>query len=70
MEQAHASTDTEQASCQLRPAVEEFEKQFLRNALAQNDGCKTSTAAMLGIDRKTLYSKLKKYGILEPVQLP
>jgi len=47
----------------LRFAVEAFEKQFLRDALAQNHGCKVKTADMLGIDGKTLYTKLRKYGM-------
>ena len=53
-----------QDSQQLRMAVEDFEKQFLLDALDQNQGNKAKTAAMLGIDRKTLYTKLKKYGVL------
>jgi DNA-binding NtrC family response regulator len=44
--------------------LEEFEKQFLLNALKQNRGHRGKTAAMLGIDRKTLYMKLKKYGVI------
>jgi DNA-binding NtrC family response regulator len=47
----------------LQMAVEEFEKQFILDALRQNQGHKAKTAAMLGIDRKTLYTKLKKYGV-------
>lgn len=45
-------------------AVEAFEKQFILDALKQNQGHRAKTAAMLGIDRKTLYTKLKKYGVI------
>ena len=45
-------------------AVEAFEKQFILDALKQNQGHRAKTAAMLGIDRKTLYTKLKKYRVI------
>lgn len=45
-------------------AVEIFEKNFITRALQQNENNKTKTAAMLGVDRKTLYAKIKKYGII------
>lgn len=48
----------------LRTALEEFEKQLIIDALEQNQGHRAKTAEMLGIDRKTLYTKLKKYGVL------
>jgi DNA-binding NtrC family response regulator len=47
----------------LRIALEECEKQHILGVLEQNQGHKGKTAAMLGIDRKTLYTKLKKYGV-------
>ena len=53
-----------QKSRNLRMAVEEFEKQFITETLEQNRGHRGKTAAMLGIDRKTLYTKLKKYGVI------
>jgi DNA-binding NtrC family response regulator len=48
----------------LQMAVEAFEKQFILDALKQNQGHRAKTAAMLGIDRKTLYTKLKKYRVI------
>lgn len=48
----------------LRAAMEEFEKQFILDVLKQNLGHRGKTAAALGIDRKTLYTKLKKYGVI------
>lgn len=54
----------EQGPQNLRKTVEEYEKEVLLDALAKHQGNKAKTAAMLGIDRKTLYTKLKKYGVL------
>jgi DNA-binding NtrC family response regulator len=48
----------------LRMALEEFEKQLIIDALEQNQGHRGKTAEILGIDRKTLYTKLKKYGVI------
>jgi len=49
----------------LADAVEEFERQYIIHLITKNHGHKGKTAAMLGIDRKTLYRKLKKYGVLK-----
>lgn len=51
----------------LADAVQEFEKAYITRLIAINHGHKSKTAAMLGIDRKTLYRKLKKYGVLEEI---
>jgi two-component system response regulator AtoC len=48
----------------LQEALKEFEKQLILDALKQNLGHRGNTAAALGIDRKTLYTKLKKYGVI------
>jgi DNA-binding NtrC family response regulator len=40
-----------------------FEKQLIQTALAQSDGQIRPAARILGIDRNTLKSKLKKYGL-------
>jgi DNA-binding NtrC family response regulator len=48
----------------LQIAVEAFEKRFILDVLKQNQGHRAKTAAMLGIDRKTLYTKLKKYRVI------
>lgn len=42
---------------------EETEKQLIINALRQTGNNKSKAAALLGIDRKTLYNKLKHYEI-------
>ena len=45
----------------LSEAVEQFEKQYIRSILEQNRWSRTKTAAVLGIDLKTLYRKMKRY---------
>jgi len=47
----------------LRAALERFEAQFLREALARNGGNQTHTAAELGLSRRGLIDKLIKYGL-------
>jgi len=43
--------------------LEEVEKEHIKNVLKSQHGNKSKTAQVLGIDRKTLYSKIKKYRI-------
>jgi DNA-binding NtrC family response regulator len=59
-----SNTEACRKSGNLHMAVEAFEKQFILDTLKQNQGHRAKTAAMLGIDRKTLYTKLKKYRII------
>jgi DNA-binding NtrC family response regulator len=47
----------------LRDAVENFEKRYIYQVLNLNQGQKGKTAEALNIDRKTLYIKMKKYGL-------
>jgi two-component system response regulator HupR/HoxA len=47
----------------LRSQMESFEKQFLSEALARNNGNQTRTANELEISRRTLIDKINKYGI-------
>jgi two-component system response regulator HydG len=54
----------EQEPQNLRKTMEGYEKEVLLDALAKHQGNKAKTAAMLGIDRKTLYTKLRKYGVM------
>lgn len=49
----------------LRTAVQEFEKAYLFSLLNRHRWNRTRVAAILGIERKTLYLKLKKLGIQE-----
>jgi Response regulator containing CheY-like receiver, AAA-type ATPase, and DNA-binding domains len=46
-------------------ALEELEKRYIRYIYFKSSRNKARTAEILGIDRKTLYSKLAKYGIGE-----
>jgi len=48
----------------LRSAMEVFEKRFILNALNQNQWRRAKVASMLGIDPKTLYTKMKKSGFI------
>ncbi len=47
----------------IRGAVEEAEIQEIRKALASTGGNQTAAARILGVTRRTLWAKLKKYGI-------
>ena len=44
-------------------SLKELERQAISDALARWEGRKTKTAAELGIDRKTLFNKIKEYGL-------
>ena len=43
--------------------LSELEKQHIMRVLDETRGHKSQTASLLGIDRKTLYQKIKKYGL-------
>ena len=45
------------------PSLEGMEKDHILKVLHDTDGNQSKASQMLGIDRKTLYLKLKKYGI-------
>jgi two-component system nitrogen regulation response regulator NtrX len=45
----------------LKEAVDRFEEEFIRGALARNDGNMAETARQLGVERSHLYKKLKKF---------
>jgi two-component system response regulator HydG len=45
------------------PSLEEMEKNYILRVLKEANGNQSKTSQLLGIDRKTLYLKLKKYGI-------
>jgi PAS domain S-box-containing protein len=48
---------------QLRVAKADFEKRYILTALKQNRWHRAKAAAVLGIDPKTLYTKMKKIGL-------
>ena len=43
--------------------LSELEKQHIKRVLDETRGHRSQTANLLGIDRKTLYQKIKKYGL-------
>lgn len=45
------------------PSLEEMEKDYILRVLKEANGNQSKASQILGIDRKTLYLKLKKYGI-------
>jgi len=49
----------------LREALEEPERRILIEALELNDWSRQRTAAMLGINRTTLFNKMRKYALLD-----
>ena len=48
----------------LKKALEEPEKRIIERALAFCDGNRTRTAALLGVNRTTLFNKMRKYDLL------
>jgi DNA-binding NtrC family response regulator len=43
--------------------LEELEKRHIKRVLSETRGHRSQAAHLLGIDRKTLYQKIKKYGL-------
>jgi DNA-binding NtrC family response regulator len=48
----------------LEEALQEPEKRIILAALAAHDGSRQAAAAQLGINRTTLYKKMKRYGLM------
>jgi DNA-binding NtrC family response regulator len=51
------------ADMSMNPSLEEMEKNYILRVLKEAGGNQSKASQLLGIDRKTLYLKLKKYGI-------
>jgi two-component system response regulator AtoC len=51
------------ADLSVNPSLEEMEKNYIIRVLKETGGNQSKASQLLGIDRKTLYLKLKKYGI-------
>jgi DNA-binding NtrC family response regulator len=68
---AEISRGRNSSSGQSRPithlelAVEQFEREYIRRALTLTMGERRRAAVLLGVSRKTLWSKLKKYGLAD-----
>ena len=54
---------SEMTGLTLAERVGAYEKQLIVDALRMHDGNRTETADALGLGRKTLYEKMKKFGI-------
>ncbi|MCE9594928.1 MAG: sigma 54-interacting transcriptional regulator [Planctomycetes bacterium] len=52
------------AAQNLKDALAEPERELIRRALAEHDGCRKATAAALGVNRTTLFNKMRKHGLL------
>lgn len=50
----------------LRDAIESLEKMMIKEALANTNWNRSRAAAILGIPRKTLFRKMKKFGVVSP----
>jgi nitrogen regulation protein NR(I) len=44
-------------------SLEDLERQYIQEVLKRTRGHQTRTAAILGIDRRTLYRKIRRYGL-------
>ncbi len=60
------STGSADEESGLQTTIEAFEKQYIARILEQNDWHRGKTAAFLCIPPKTLYRKMKKYGMFGP----
>jgi DNA-binding NtrC family response regulator len=47
----------------VRKAVERVERSMIHAALAEHNGNRTASAEMLGVNRKTLFNKMREYGM-------
>ncbi len=56
------------AKANLKQALEDPERQIIREALEAHNWNRTQTAKALGINRTTLYKKMKRLGLLAPRQ--
>lgn len=61
---SNAGDEEKTPNLPLELTVEQFEKQVILNTLQDCRWKKTKTAEKLGVNRKTLYQKMKKYGML------
>ncbi len=59
-----SSAVSETAGLTLREALAGPEMQIICDALSANGGCRQATAAQLGINRTTLYKKMKRFDLL------
>ena len=58
------SSDTSEKRIPLKKALGDFEKNYIQDILTQNRWHKIKTAKILGVSRKTLFRKMKNYGLI------
>jgi DNA-binding NtrC family response regulator len=63
-------TERKDANESLATARERFEREYILSVLAQTEGSKTMAAKILGLSRKGLWEKCKRYGIAIGVTEP
>ncbi|MGA1842523.1 MAG: helix-turn-helix domain-containing protein [bacterium] len=56
-------SEIEKDDSDFQKAVETLEKRLILHSLEKNKWNRTKTAMMLGLPRKTLFRKMKKYGL-------
>lgn len=61
----HETTFLQGPLLPLKKALEAPEKRIIERALAANGGNRNSTAKMLGVNRTTLFNKMRKYDLLD-----
>jgi DNA-binding NtrC family response regulator len=61
----HLGEVSEQEGVKLHEALEMLEKQLIINVLEQHHWHRGKTAESLGIPRRSLQRKMKKYGLVE-----
>jgi two-component system, NtrC family, nitrogen regulation response regulator NtrX len=59
----HARTPAVEPSLPLSEARERFERDYILQALAAQNGNMSRTAEVLGVERSNLYKKMKAFGI-------
>jgi len=59
--QSGAARESMEEGLSLKQAIRRFERQFIEAVLEKNGGSRTRTAAALGISRRALSEKLRKY---------
>ncbi len=63
-----ACEDCGSESINLRGQMEKYEKQLIQEMLNEYQWHRTKVAKRLGVDRKTLFSKMKRYGLLGSIE--
>jgi DNA-binding NtrC family response regulator len=56
--------NVESSPLQLGMTLADVEKEYIRMTIASAGGNKMKAAAILGVNRRTLYNKLKRYGLV------